>query len=82
MLANRIPAIQAALVEAELDGWFFAVFQANDPISLDLLGLADRSLVTRRCYYVVPSQGEPRKLVSTLEPSRAMACSNTVSECS
>ena len=69
MLANRIPAIQAALVEAELDGWFFAVFQANDPISLDLLGLADRSLVTRRCYYVVPSQGEPRKLVSTLEPA-------------
>ena len=69
MLANRIPDIQAALAEAELDGWFFAVFQANDPISLDLLGLADKSLVTRRCYYVVPRQGEPRKLVSTLEPA-------------
>ncbi len=69
MLADRIPAIQAALAEEELDGWFFAVFQSNDPISLGLLGLADRSLVTRRCYYLVPRQGEPRKLVSTLEPA-------------
>jgi Xaa-Pro dipeptidase len=64
-LARRIPEIQSALVEAELDGWLFAVFQGNDPISLDLLGL--RGLVTRRCYYLVPSQGEPRKLVSALE---------------
>ncbi|MEO8276113.1 MAG: M24 family metallopeptidase [Thermoanaerobaculia bacterium] len=69
MLANRILEIQAALVEAELDGWFFAVFQSNDPISSDLLGLANKALVTRRCYYVVPSHGEPRKLVSTLEPA-------------
>lgn len=67
-LSHRIGEIQAALVEDELDGWFFAVFQGNDPISLDLLGLAGRALVTRRCYYLVPSSGSPRKLVSTLEP--------------
>jgi len=69
MLAERIPEIQSALVDEELDGWFFAVFQGNDPISLDLLGLGEKSLVTRRCYYLVPRQGEPRKLVSTLEPA-------------
>ena len=39
MIANRIPQIQHALRDAELDGWLFAVFQLNDPISLDLLGL-------------------------------------------
>ena len=39
MIADRIPEIQPALREAELDGWLFAVFQHNDPISLDLLGL-------------------------------------------
>jgi Xaa-Pro aminopeptidase len=68
-LARRIPDIQAALVESEFDGWLFAAFQSNDPISLELLGLAEKGLVTRRCYYVIPSQGEPRKLVSTLEPA-------------
>jgi hypothetical protein len=69
MLADRIPEIQAALVEAEVDGWFFAVFQGNDPISLDFLGLADRALVTRRCYYLVPRQGAPKKLSHVLEPA-------------
>ena len=68
-LSGRIAEIQAALVEAELDGWLFAVFQGNDPVSLDLLGLASKGLVTRRCYYLVPAAGEPRKLVHDLEPA-------------
>lgn len=70
MLADRIPAIQDALAEAGADGWFFACFQQNDPIGLDLLGLAgDNKLVTRRCYYLIPREGEPRKLVHALEPA-------------
>ena len=69
MLADRIADIQAALTEAEVDGWLFAVFQGNDPISLSLLGLTSRGLVTRRCYYLVPRQGEPRRLVHDLEPA-------------
>ena len=68
MLADRIPAIQEALEEAGADAWLFACFQQNDPVSLDLLGLGDR-LVTRRCYYLVPRQGEPKKLVHGLEPA-------------
>lgn len=69
MLADRIPAIQSALAEAGLDGWLFACFQRNDPISLELLGLADRQLLTRRCYYLIPRRGAPRKLVHRLEPA-------------
>ena len=70
MLAERIPAIQSALAEAGLDGWFFACFQQNDPIGLDLLGLSGESkLVTRRCYYLIPREGEPSKLVHGLEPA-------------
>ena len=69
MIADRIPEIQRALREAQLDGWLFAVFQLNDPISLDLLGLGGTHLVTRRCYYLIPAQGEPRKLVNRLEPA-------------
>lgn len=68
MLADQIPAIQSALEESRLDGWLFACFQQNDPISLDLLGLADGRLVSRRCYYLIPREGDPRKLVHALEP--------------
>ncbi len=67
MLAARIPAIQEALAELELDGWLLFVYQGNDPISLDFLGLTGRGLVTRRAYYLVPRQGAPRQLCSTLE---------------
>jgi Xaa-Pro dipeptidase len=70
MLAEKIPAIQSALAEAGCDGWFFACFQQNDPIGLELLGLAgEGKLITRRCYYLVPRQGEPVKLVHALEPA-------------
>lgn len=68
MLASRIDAVQAALSEAGLDGWLFACFQGNDPISLELLGLGGR-LVSRRCYYLVPAHGTPRKLVHAIEPA-------------
>jgi Xaa-Pro aminopeptidase len=69
MLAQRIPAIQEALAAAGLDGWLFAVFQQNDPISVDFLGIGGKGIVTRRCYYLVPRAGEPRKLVHVLEPA-------------
>ena len=69
MLADRIPEIQQALAEAELDGWLFAVFQHNDPVSLELLDIPEDHLVTRRCYYLVPTTGEPLKLTHRLEPT-------------
>jgi Xaa-Pro aminopeptidase len=68
MLADRIPEIQSALAEAQLDGWLFLCFQQNDPVSLDMLGLSGgNKLVTRRHYYLVPRTGEPRILVHELE---------------
>lgn len=68
-LAARLPEIQRALAAAGLDGWLFAAFQQNDPVSIDLLGLAGKHLVTRRCYYFIPAAGEPRKLAHALEPA-------------
>ncbi len=70
MLAERVADIQNALAEMEADGWLFACFQNNDPISLELLGLGGDHLVSRRCYYLIPAQGEPRRLVHKLEPAQ------------
>jgi Xaa-Pro dipeptidase len=70
MLSQRIPEIQSALAAAGLDGWFFACFQQNDPLGMSLLGLAgEGKLVSRRCYYLIPREGEPRKLVHAIEPA-------------
>src|SRR4029453_14259738 len=70
MLADRIAEIQAALAEGGFDGWLFAAFQQNDPISLDLLGLSgEGKLVTRRCYYPLPKSGSPPNPRHRPEPS-------------
>jgi Xaa-Pro dipeptidase len=70
MLAQRIPEIQAALADSGLDGWFFSCFQQNDPLGMSLLGLTgEGKMVTRRCYYLIPRQGEPKKLVHAIEPA-------------
>lgn len=68
MLADRISEIQDALADADLDGWLFMCFQGNDPISLQFLGLTGK-LVSRRCYYLIRRDGEPRKMAHALEPA-------------
>ncbi|HEY0784568.1 MAG TPA: M24 family metallopeptidase, partial [Acidobacteriaceae bacterium] len=62
--------IQAALQEQGLDAWLFYDHHGRDPIAYRLLGLDPSAHVTRRWYYLVPAQGEPRKLVHRIESFR------------
>ena len=66
----QLDAIQAALRQAKLDGWLFYDHHHRDPIAYHILGLADSLHITRRWYYFVPAQGEPRKLVHRVESLR------------
>jgi Xaa-Pro aminopeptidase len=66
----QLDAIQAALREAQLDGWLFYDHHHRDPIAYRILGLSDGLHITRRWYYFVPSSGEPRKLVHRIESGR------------
>ncbi|HEY1767051.1 MAG TPA: M24 family metallopeptidase [Terracidiphilus sp.] len=66
----QLDAIQAALREAQLDGWLFYDHHHRDPIAYRILGLSDGLLITRRWYYFVPAAGEPRKLVHRIESGR------------
>jgi Xaa-Pro aminopeptidase len=66
----QLDAIQAALREAQLDGWLFYDHHHRDPIAYRILGLSDNLHITRRWYYFVPAVGEPRKLVHRVESLR------------
>jgi Xaa-Pro dipeptidase len=66
----QLDAIQAALREAQLDGWLFYDHHHRDPIAYRILGLSEGLLITRRWYYFVPATGEPRKLVHRIESGR------------
>ena len=70
MTVMNLAAIQAALREAGHDGWLFYDHHHRDPIAARILGLDEKAHITRRWYYFVPAQGEPRKLVHRIEQGR------------
>ena len=66
----KLDAIQAALQQAQLDGWLFYDHHHRDPIAYRILGLSESLHISRRWYYFVPATGEPRKLVHRVEGGR------------
>ncbi len=66
----KLEAIQAALRDSGLDGWLFYDHHHRDPIAGRILGLDEKAHITRRWYYFVPAEGEPRKLVHRIEQGR------------
>ncbi len=66
----NLDAIQTALREASLDGWLFYDHHHRDPIAAGILGLDPQAHITRRWYYFIPAEGEPRKLVHRIEQGR------------
>ena len=66
----NLEAIQAALREAGCDGWLFYDHHHRDPIGERILGLDPKAHITRRYYYFIPAEGEPRKLVHRIEQGR------------
>ncbi len=65
-----LTALQAALREQGIDGWLFYDHHGRDPLAYRVLGLPAAQFVTRRWYYLVPAEGEPRKLVHRIEAGR------------
>jgi Xaa-Pro dipeptidase len=65
-----LTAIQSSLREAGIDAWLFYDHHHRDPIAAAILGLPDTGLVSRRWYYVIPAEGEPRKLVHRIESGK------------
>ena len=63
----NLAAIQSALREHALDAWLFYDHHHRDPIAYRVLGLREDLMVTRRWFYCLPAQGEPRKLVHRIE---------------
>jgi Xaa-Pro dipeptidase len=63
-----IGAIQRALTREGIDGWLLYDFHGSNPIAGRITGL-DRAgkMTTRRWYYLIPKQGEPRALVHAIE---------------
>src|SRR5438874_1540706 len=60
-------AVQAALDEFQFDAWLLYDFRGSNLLARRVLDLADRPLMTRRFFYLVPARGQPHKLVHRIE---------------
>src|SRR5918912_2171085 len=67
---KRVAEIQAALREANLDGWLFYDFRRSDPLAYRILRLPAGGVTTRRWFYYVPVVGEPVRVVHSIERGR------------
>jgi Xaa-Pro aminopeptidase len=73
----NLEAIQGALREQHLDGWLFYDHHHRDPIAYRILGLSDSLHVSRRWYYLIPAEGQPRKLTHRVESGKLASLPGT-----
>jgi len=65
-----LKAVQAAIREAGFDGWLLYDFRGQNILAQRVVGLTGKkSLMSRRWFYFVPANGEPKKLVHIIEPA-------------
>jgi Xaa-Pro dipeptidase len=63
----RLKEMQTALRAEGLDGWLFFDHHRRDPLAYRILQFTPNSPVTRRWFYFVPAEGEPRGLTHRIE---------------
>jgi Xaa-Pro dipeptidase len=73
----NLEAIQSALRDQRVDGWLFYDHHHRDPIAYRILGLSDSLHVSRRWYYLIPAQGQPRKLTHRVESGKLASLPGT-----
>jgi Xaa-Pro aminopeptidase len=59
--------VQSALREESLDGWLLYDFRGLNILSRRILDMTPEHMLSRRWFYFIPAQGEPRRLVHRIE---------------
>src|ERR1700730_360109 len=59
--------IQAAIREDGLDGWLLYDFRGLNVLARRILEMPAEQMLSRRWFYFIPAQGEPRKLAHRIE---------------
>lgn len=63
----NLPEVQSAIRELGLDGWLLYDFRGLNVLARRVLGFGADKHLTRRWFYFVPAQGQPKKLVHRIE---------------
>jgi Xaa-Pro aminopeptidase len=63
----QLSAVQTALRQFLLDGWLICDFRGSNVLARRVLGFPEGQMGSRRWFYFIPAEGEPRKLVHRIE---------------
>jgi Xaa-Pro aminopeptidase len=63
----QLEEIQEQIRGQNLDGWLFFDHHLRDPLAYRVLGLPTATVPTRRWYYFIPANGEPRGMEHRIE---------------
>ncbi|MBI3412070.1 MAG: M24 family metallopeptidase [Planctomycetes bacterium] len=63
----NLNAVQAAIRGQQLDGWLLYDFRGLNILARRVLGIGEDAILSRRWFYFIPAQGQPRKLVHRIE---------------
>src|ERR1041385_3139120 len=66
-MTDKIRAIQATLREQKIDGWLLYDFWKRNEFAQRITEFPKHILNTRRFFYLIPANGEPQKLVHSIE---------------
>ncbi len=62
-----LEAVQSAIKEFGFDGWLLYDFRSLNVLAQRVLGICPEAGYSRRFFYYVPAEGEPKKLVHRIE---------------
>jgi Xaa-Pro dipeptidase len=65
--SKMIHEIQQSLKAEQIDGWLIYNFRGSNIFATKLLSLPEHIMFTRRYFYFIPANGEPKKLVHRIE---------------
>ncbi len=66
-MTEKVRSIQAALREQKIDGWLLYDFWKRNEFAQRITEFPKHILNTRRFFYLIPANGEPQKLVHSIE---------------
>lgn len=69
-----LASIQAAIRQLGFDGWLLYDFRGSNILARRVLDMPTSAMLSRRWFYYIPAEGEPRKLVHRIESGALDAC--------
>lgn len=65
---DKLSGIRNQLAQQKIDGWLLYDYRGSNPLVYSVLEISLQTFCSRRFFYWIPAQGDPLKIVPSIEP--------------